>query len=354
MKKTILYILILAVLGFGVWFTFFKETTNPFGNSEAGFTVTDTAAIGKIFMAHTDGRTVTLGRKDGQWLLDGKYPVLRAAMESLLATLHDQRVEAPVASTERNIVIRNLAANSIKTELYDRNGKLMRVFFVGNDASRNGGTHMLMKGAKDPYVVNIPGFVGYLTPRYAVDPMSWRDRHVFDLKPDEIRSVSVVYPEKPVNSFTITQDDNGKVTATVDSAFKNIGPLNEARTKAYLGFFHDMYSEGFMNGVPYLDSIVSSVPVRCIVTVQPKKGQPQVLTVYWRPLDKRSKNLTTPFPGYPEGFDSDRFFGVINHDTVTIQRFVFDKVFRSGYEFYTTEVPAPAEQPHKFPGHEPK
>jgi hypothetical protein len=347
MKKTILYILILVVLGLGVWFAFFKETTNPFGNSDAGFTVTDTAAIGKIFLAHTDGHTITLERKSGGWIMDGKYPVLTSTINGLLATLHNQRAEAPVAKAARNNVIKEMATSSVKTEVYNRDGRQMAVFFVGGENSRTGGTFMLMDGAQTPYVVNVPGFNGYLMAYYPVEWTAWRDRHVFNLKPEEIKSVSVTYPEKPVNSFTISQE-NGTVAATVDSAFRHMGSFNEARAKAYLGFFHDMYSEGFMNGVPHMDSILAMLPVRCVVTVQPKQGPAQVLTVYWRPLDKRSKNQLTPLPNAPENYDADRFYGVINQDTVTIQRFVFDKVFRSGYEFYSNDVPQPAEQPHRF------
>jgi hypothetical protein len=347
MKKTILYILILVALGAGIWFTFFKEATNPFGNTDAGFTIADTAAVGKIFLAHTDGRTITLERKNGAWLLNGKYPVLKSTINALLATLHNQRAEAPVSKAARNNVIKEMATSSVKTEVYNTSGRQMAVFFVGGEATRTGGTYMLMEGAQTPYVVNVPGFNGYLMSYYPVEWTDWRDRIVFDLKPEEIKSVNVTYPQHPLNSFTISQE-NGKVTAAVDSAFRNMGAFNEARTKAYLGFFHDIYSEGFMNGVPGMDSVLASVPVRCIVTVQPEKGPAQVLTVYWRPLDKRSKNQLTPLPNAPEEFDGDRFYGVINHDTVTIQRFVFDKVFRSGYEFYTNEVPAPAEQPHRF------
>jgi len=347
MKKTILYILILAVLSVGVWFTFFRETTNPFGNSEAGFTVLDTGSIGKIFLSHTDGRNITLERKDNKWLLDGKYPVLKSSLLTLLTTLHDQRAETPVSSGKRNDVIKNMAAGSIKTELYDTKGNLMRVFFVGKETDDYNGTYMLMKDARDPYVVNIPAFRGYLTPRYSVKWEDWRDRMVFDLKADEIKSVTVQYPEKPVNSFTISHE-NGKVAVAADSAFKGIGPLNEARAKAYLGFFSNMFSEGFMNGVPYMDTILRSVPVRCLITVQPNQGAAQQLTVYWRPIDRRSKNRLTPFPGAPEAYDADRFFAVMNSDTMTIQRAVFDKIMRNGYEFYQDNVPEKAEQPHSF------
>jgi hypothetical protein len=60
------------------------------------------------------------------------------------------------------------------------------------------------------------------------------------------------------------------------------------------------------------------------------------IKVFGRPLDRRSKNLLTPKLGQPEDFDADRLYAVIHDgkDTVGIQNFVFDKIFRKGFQFY--------------------
>ena len=58
MSKTILYLVILLLLGFGIYYFIFNNNNgSPYGVSEAGFTIKDTGAIGKIFIAGADGES---------------------------------------------------------------------------------------------------------------------------------------------------------------------------------------------------------------------------------------------------------------------------------------------------------
>ena len=163
MQKTLLYLAILAILGFGVWyFLFSNKSGQMFRSADAGFTIRDTAAIGKIFLAANENpNTITIERKGGSWIVNNKYPVLRSTLDQLLATLYNQRAAYPVPDNQRDGIIRNLAGAAIKTEIYDLEGRRMRTFYVGGELNRFSGTVMLMEGSEQPYVVQIPGFEGY-------------------------------------------------------------------------------------------------------------------------------------------------------------------------------------------------
>jgi len=338
MKKTMIYLLVLAVLGVAVWYFVFREK-NGFKNDEAGFQITDTAAITKIFLADKKGKQILLERKDGVWMLNGKYPSMSHPVNSLLATLNRQVAQYPVPQKTYDRVIKMMAGEAVKVELYDNDGDKIRVFYVAGEANNNAGSYMLMEGSEMPYVVQIPGFEGYLSGRYSTALEDWRDRTVFDVPEAELKTVSVTYPEESLNNFTLKRIAADNIQVDVDKALMTGKPLNKRRAGVYSRFFAKVYSEGYINGTLKLDSVIKSVPKYCGIDVSSVKGTTAHADVYWMPINKRSKNMLTPFPGIDNRFDADRFYAVINNfkDTVIIQRETFDKIFRKGYEFYEAD-----------------
>jgi hypothetical protein len=337
MQKTILYLLLLAILGTGVYFFVFKDKETIFGDTEASFRLRDTSEVGEIFLARNNGDEITLTRTDTAWILNKKYKARISNVNNLLGTLSMQQALYPVPENLHNGVIKSLAGSAVKVELYNRKGKKINTFYVGNEAFNYKGTYMLQEGAKTAYVVQIPGFNGYLTPYYSTDFDDWRDRSVINLKHDEVKSFTINYTQEPGNSFSITQDANGLSVAT-DST--NNSSLNKRRADAYLRFFTDIYCEGYLNGIPGIDSTIASVPKFCEMNVVAKNGWHQHIDIYKMPINKRSKNLNT---ADDSDYDIDRFYGVINNykDTVLLQAYTFDKFFRRGIEFYQADPTDP-------------
>jgi len=335
MKKTIIYIVLLGVLGYGVYYFLFAEH-DVFNKDQAGFQVKDTADIGRIFLADRSNNTVTLNRKDNGWVLNNKYPAMQSPINTLLSTFVEQTPMYPVPASMHDNVIKILATSGIKVELYNKRGKKLQVFYVAGQANANEGTYMLMEGAKTPYVVQIPGFSGYITPRYSTDPDDWRDRTIFNVPQELLQSVMVSYPAEPLNNFTLKQADTSNVTVSVDPSISNGQQFNKRRAKVYTKFFDNINAEGYVNGIKGMDSIIRTTAKRCTFDVTDKKGNKNHVEVYWMPINRRSKNMLTPLPGAPIEYDADRFYATINNfkDTVIIQRSMFDKLFRKGYEFY--------------------
>lgn len=333
MQKTILYIAVLAILGAGVWFFLFSNRKV----GEAGFTVSDTAAIGKVFLAPNDNlNTITLERRGVGWFVNGKYAALPSAVNQLLTTIHNQRALYPVPDHQREAVMRSLIGGGIKTEIYDREGRLMRAFFVGNEMGRFSGTAMLKAGAERPYVVQIPGFEGYLTTRYSAELAVWRDKIVFDYLPDEIEEVEVTYPNKPADNFTIVNRD-GKLDVRLDPAIRPADKLNERRVASYLTFFRKMYNENYQS-FPGLDTQLSVMPEIATVRVKGSGGRETKVRFLYAPVEEGGYGMDTNNPAEGD-FDSDRFYAILNdgRDTATVQTPLFERLFRKGPEFYTPD-----------------
>ena len=348
MSKTLLYLAILAILGFGVWFFLFSDKSGQlFRSADSSFTIRDTGAIGKIFLSENgSGKSILLERKENGWVVNKKYPVLESMLRSLMATMREQEALHPAPAEMREGIIRNLAGAGIKVEVYDRSGEKMRIFYVGGELHRFAGTAMLMDGSERPYVVNIPGFEGYLTPRFTPELRYWRDRIVFDLTPDQITRVSVRYIQEPLNSFTLTQQ-GGKVSVTLDSSLSLGKSANEGRAKSYLKFFSKIYAEGFLSDVPDLDSIVHSMPQKAIVDVQGVNGYHQTASLFYYPRTAHDMAANPHADTYEEQFSGDRYFAIINGgaDTLTVPIASFEKILRRGYEFYIPDPAAPGVNP---------
>lgn len=337
MNRTIIYIVLLAVLGFGVYYFVFRDR-DMFASDEAGFTVKDTGDIGRIYMADKSGQSVTLERTADGWTVNKKYLAIPGTVNGFLTVLTQQSAQYPVPKKMHNTAVTGLAANGVKVELYDRENKKIKVFYVGGQVNTEG-TFMLIEGARQPYVVQIPGFEGYLTPRYNTELQYWRDRTVFNVPADNIQQIKVDYPSEPLNSFVLVKDANGKVSMTADTALTKGKQLNGRRAEAYATFFTDIYAEGFLNGTIGIDSTIAHVPKRAAIDVTDTKGKARHIDIYWMPVNKRSKNMLTPDPSVPAEFDADRAYGVMNNykDTVIIQYATFDKLFRKAWEFWETD-----------------
>lgn len=349
MRKTLVYVAILAIMAFAIWYFLFSGGSSPYSSKEAGFTIKDTGAIGKIYLANNDGSDITVERTDSGWIVDHKYPVLRSTLDQLMTTFTKQEALYPVTAAAYDNVIKDMAASNIKVEIYDRAGKKMRVFYVGGSAVNNSGTNMMMDGAKTPYVVQSQSFVGYLTPQYATHLRDWRDRTVFNIPASEIKTVSVEYADVPANSFTITQD-KGDVAVTADKAvMSSADGLNKKRANIYLHFFTNINCEGYINGLPDNDTTFKTSPKQSAIDITGIHGQHQHVDIYWMALNRRSKNLThtdnNSILDVPQDYDADRLYAVMNNykDTIIIQQFVFRNIFRKAKEFYTKDA-VPAKQ----------
>jgi hypothetical protein len=65
------------------------------------------------------------------------------------------------------------------------------------------GTYMYMENSTVPFITNIAGFDGYLTPRYITERADWAVKNVFRLGEGELLSLSVADRERAGFGFKI-------------------------------------------------------------------------------------------------------------------------------------------------------
>jgi hypothetical protein len=326
MKKTLLLAALFLVLGGGAWYALNKKSQTGSRNSwDMNFAVPNTKDIYKIFLADRNGRTATLERKEDDWLYNGKVRARPTAISTLLETIAQVNVWYIPPKNAEQSMIRSLAGEGVKVELYDKGGKLMKSYYVGGVTNDEHGTYMMMEGAEQPYVVHIPSFVGQLRVRYMLGDDQWSDRTIFREKPEEIESVTVEYPQRKSESFRL--EKTGEAAYSVKPFFSTTPaskqPLRKGVPEAYLLTFESLGAEGFETDNPVRDSVTTLVPF-VIVTLKKTDGEEKQVR-FW-PLEIQQTREGMPYV--------HRYFAEVNKkDFLLIQEGVFGPIFR-GYSFF--------------------
>ncbi len=300
------------------------------------FAVQDTAAITKIFLADRSGRTAELEREGNRWRLNKKYYARKDAIKVLMETLKKVSVRSMVAKSTYNTIIKELSTSGIKCEVY-MNGKTKPdiVIYVGSETPDSKGTLMMLENSSVPFITEIPGFEGYLTPRFFLGEMEWREKTIFDFPYNEIRSVQSVYNPDSARSFRINfiSDKDFSVSSPVTGQ-KILHP-DTAVVVNYLSQFTNLNFEffDFMMKQNQKDSMLRIPPV-CTFNITGKDGKETRVKFYniqVTPFTLASTDTT----GEASKYDVDRLYAFINNDKelVGVQIFAFGKIFRTFRDF---------------------
>jgi Domain of unknown function (DUF4340) len=335
MKKTNLIVLALLAIGgsIGAWYLVESKKSNLEGY-DFNFAVKDTAAIAKIFLADREGKTVTLTRENSvKWLVGGKYEAQPDMIKTMLETLNQVDLKMRLPRNAVASVVKDIATEGIKVEVYDKKGKTLRVFYVGGSTSDDRGTFMMMENSNEPYVMQIPGFIGMLRPRFLTDEQDWRDRFAFKMPYESIKMVSVEYPNQKSKSFKLMRDgSNFKVEPFYDIVPRINRPVATGMVEAYLQGFAKLGIEGFEAGNPKADSLKQS-PVFAKISVTDTHDKTKVLTLHPFVARNESGEVTKSNDG---NVHIEHYFVDTNDgELMAVQHFVFEKVFWAYEAFFT-------------------
>ena len=263
MKKTIILLILFIALGGGTFYMLKNQDSlsTTADQTDADFAVKNIDEVYKIFIADRQDYRVLLERKNGYWLYNKKYKAKSSAISQLLGTISNLEMKYTTPRGAEKPMIRNIATTGVKVEIYDKNDHPLKVYYVGGSTANTTGTIMMMEGAKEPYVVQVPSFNGLLRGIYLKRPDDWRDSRLFGETVEEIKSVSVDYPKQRSKSFTITRADNGfEVKPFYKATPVKNKPLLKGAVEKYLTGFSVLHAEAFVNNNPERDSIIHSLP----------------------------------------------------------------------------------------------
>lgn len=320
--------------------------------------VEDIASITRIFMADKQNNQVLLTRTaDSTWLVDEQYPANRPMVDLLLETLNSIRIRQQVNRAAVPTIIKDLSAHAIKVEVYQRKpfinwfgGRLQLfprekrtvTYYVGRETQDMMACHMFREGDKVPYVIHIPGFRGFPTPRFVTEPMKWRSHTIVDLDVRAIACVELQIPDLPEENFAVQREGDSFVFVGANGQAATY--FDTARVAQMLSCFTYLNFDEFAAIVPnsFADSCVSGTP-RTVLRVTDTAGTTVTLRTFIK-YNNPDDLLAMPDPEMYETFDLDRLYAIIEStnpqdyrastpDTALIQYYTFDNILQPASYF---------------------
>ena len=207
LKKYWIYITIMLVAITTLWLIMLNTDSRTNKNT---FEINDTSSITKIFLADKSGNTITLTKNNNFWLINNQFRVRKDAIATILSTANQIRIKKPVSKSAFEKVVKSIATTGVYVEFF-KNEKVIKSYWIGSNTSDHLGTYMLLKNSKEPFIVHIPSFNGFLSPRYGIqgnviNELNWRSNIVFNKSFESINHIKYTDYINPENSYFFSKD----------------------------------------------------------------------------------------------------------------------------------------------------
>ncbi len=298
-------------------------------NWDRDFRIEHTDAIGKIFMVRkTDGAIVTLQRKGQAWYVNDEYKANPNVVDNLLEAISGLRVKYIPPRAALDHIVKDLATRSIKVQIFDRKGQLMKSYYVGGAPPDERGTYMIMEGAEQPYVMELPTVSGSVRGRYNIFRIDrWRDKTVLSIDPARITYVSIDYPKLRNKSFELKRiGQQWTVEPLSVTTARKSTPPDPGEIQVFLSGFRQVYGQSYQNDWPGRDSVRQILPFARI-TVR-TAGEEKVVTLW--PLEQYVSDRDLPVV--------DKYFADVQPpgDFMIVQHRLIKKILWA-YDFFFTQ-----------------
>lgn len=328
MPKKLIYLLASLLFLAVALFFISQNRGNTFQSDLTDFAVKDTASISKIYIASSNGESILLQKINDEWYLDqeGKTLARKDAIAYILKLLPTLSIKAPVSSKSTDAMIKRLGINHKKVEIYFKGEKMpSKTIYLGDATQDHYGNLALLETKKNgkgkvPYYIQSDGKRGTIAPAFFTSPLEWVHTSVFEYSTDEIKSVSIEYPDANESSFTISRLDTGfTVTGPAAKPTDSIDPFF---TEVYLNNYEKVFyeTEEYKLDKQQVDSLLQIKPF-AIITVESENDTESIQLIR-----KKGFLRAVSFDSTNPEFDTDRCYGIYKKKIVLCQYYTFDKL----------------------------
>jgi hypothetical protein len=342
MKKRssiIILVVLLLLAAFAVYTYRNKGKASTIDAEARNFKYPDTAAITKIFIADKEGDQSTLIRTKKGWVVNNKYPCRKDAILNLLEAIKNAEVKMPVPKKAKEGVLKIMATSALKVEVY-AGDELVKQYYIGHETTDSEGSYALLtdletgENYSDPYVIFIPGFQGFLMPRFIAKEGEWRDRVVMNFIPPQMKQVKLDNIEYPDSSFTLELITTNSFK--LKDAHNQEVAFDANKVKQYLAYFQNASYEALFTGrsKKLEDSLAAQKPF-IVLKVSTTDFNTHEFKFYY----KQPPGIV-PEQGTVFKHDPDRLYLRFDHNKewALIQYYTFGKILVNTLYFRPTDV----------------
>lgn len=339
-RSSLIIVAILAILaGFAIYTYKIKGKSSTIDADARNFKFADTAAITKIFIADKEGDQSTLVRTKNGWVVNNKYPCRKDAILNLLEAIKNAEVKMPVPKKAKEGVLKIMATTALKVEIY-AGDELVKQYYIGHETTDSEGSYALLtnpetgENYEEPYVIFIPGFQGYLMPRFIAKEGEWRDRVVMNFIPPQIKQVRLENVEQPDSSFTLELLTTNSFR--LKDAHNQEVNFDVNKIKQYLAYFQNVSYEALFtsHSKKLQDSLAAQKPFIVLKISTADLNTHEYKFYYKQPPNK------VPEKGVVWKHDPDRLYLRFDHDKewALIQYYTFGKLLVNTRYFTSQDV----------------
>lgn len=253
-----------------------KSATTSLEVDDDLFAVEDTASLQRLELQQPQGATQVLERSGRGWQLNNTYQADPQLMKLLLNVLQDVEVKRPVARSQQEEVVLRLQQQGVQVRAYAAGGAVAD-FVAGGEEER---LSYFMKDGK-AYVVELPGYVSYISGIFGLTENNLRDRTIFQTNHLNLQQITLEYP-----------GDTNNIRIDFDGARLDVGGVAEPDSVQLLGFlslFENLQATGYVNvqEYPELDSLLKGEPEVRIRVVDLQHPDGKTLAIYQPTPDGR-------------------------------------------------------------------
>ena len=244
-NKKIFFISIVIILLFGLFFI--EENKTSSFNTEL-FSVTDTLSINKIILSDRYNNEIELRKNNNQWIVNDSYLVRNDAIKTLLSTLKNIRIKNLLSNDIEKNIEKQISTLGVGVIIYNNNKKI-NSFIVGPSTRDHLGTYVYHLKTKKTYSTHIPGFNGFLSPRFGIQANrieinNWRNPTLINYQPNLIDSIFSYNFSNSAKSFKLICGKENNIKNYQNEIIKdvNFGTLN-----LFLNSFTNLNVEKYLN-----------------------------------------------------------------------------------------------------------
>ena len=289
MKKVVILLAVLftLVMGAGVLMNRANKLKDTFKDKiHTQFALADKNQIHQINIRDWTGNHAQVEKTKDGWSYTNKvsgatYRARPSSVNTLLETMVKIRTRQAVNKKAIPNVLKSMWTKSKEVSIRDKDGNLLRQYFVGMGSPEAQGTYMLMQGSEKPYIVYFPSWTGTLDTRYISKEEIWRDKAVMRFNPKEIASFKVSYlsAEDKVHSFHIKQ--RGTDWTILDYREQNSIQLPKVNNlSAYLEDLKVLIAEKIIYNKTLRGEVIVQKPFAIITYQTQKMTEPKSFKIY--------------------------------------------------------------------------
>lgn len=305
--------LLLVAGGIYLW-RYYGQEGATYG-SAANFAIADTSQISRVVltrMVHGEAKQqIDLTRgADQAWTVNYQYPAFKPRVTRMLAVMHLMQVRERLTEQGQHSAQSILATQHIQLDAFDQE-ELVRSYMIGTQTSDAKGTVMKLRQVDEAFVMELPGFQGYLNAYFPLELNFWRENRLAIIDAAQLASFEITYADSTKQPLRFQQDATGLLPVFEEA--------DTAKVKAYVSQFEGaLYAETFATGafpgqLPALKEKAPDVQI----AINYLHAPPSIIHLYTRPDNPNN------------------YFAWIAGDSelLTVQHFVIDPFLKTPQDF---------------------